>query len=237
MLLSVVIPVFNEEKTVAELVNRVLKEKTPKEVIVIDDGSTDKTFEKIKDQISNIKATNQKVKIFRNKKNFGKGYSVRKGIHEAKGDILIIQDADLEYDPNDYQRLIKPILENKSKVVYGSRLKELKLRLFGKNKTPLPLHYLVNRFLSWLTNFLYGSKLTDMETCYKMITREVYIKLVLESNRFEIEPEITAKILKMGYKIAEIPIRTKPRNYKEGKKIKTKDAILAVWTLVKLSLC
>jgi hypothetical protein len=149
---------------------------------------------------------------------------------------LIIQDADLEYDPNDYHRLIKPIIENKTKVVYGTRLKELKLRFWGEEKTPLPLHYLANCFLSCLTNILYGSSLTDMETCYKTISREVYKKLKLESDRFEIEPEITAKILKMGYQILEVPIKTKPRSYQEGKKIKAKDAFLAVKTLLKYRL-
>jgi len=129
--------------------------------------------------------------------------------------------------------LLEPILERKTEVVYGTRLKELKFRLFGKNKTPMPLHYLVNRFLSFLTNVLYGLRLTDMETCYKMMTRKVYEQLELKSNRFDIEPEITAKIAKKGYKIIEIPISTKPRNYNEGKKIRAKDALIAVLTLVK----
>jgi len=243
MKLSVVIPVYNEEKTVGKLLSLVLAEKTTKEIIVIDDGSTDGTFEKIKNQISHlrqdfggqakIKNTNQKFKIFRFNENCGKGVAVRKGIQEATGDVLIIQDADLEYDPNDYQKLLKPIIENKSKVVYGSRLKELKFKLWGINKTPLPLHYLINRFLSFLTNVLYGSNLTDMETCYKMMTKEVYQKLNLTSDRFEIEPEITAKILLQGFKILEVPIQTKPRGYLEGKKIKARDAIKALFALFK----
>lgn len=236
MKLSVLIPVYNEEKTISELLRRVISEKTPKEIIIIDDGSTDGTLKRI--QSSKLKVQNYrlKFKVICNGENKGKGYSVRRGIEEATGDVLIIQDADLEYDPNDYQKLLKPILEGKTSVVYGSRLKNLKLKLFGNKKTPLPFHYLVNRFLSTLTNMLYGSQLTDMETCYKMISREVYQKLNLVSDRFEIEPETTAKILKKGYKIMEIPIITKPRGYKEGKKIKTRDAFIAVITLFRYKL-
>jgi len=238
MKLSVVIPIFNEEKTIERIVDEVLGEQTPKEIIIIDDGSTDGTWSIIqKSKSIALRSKNQnyneKLKIIRNEKNKGKGYSVRKGIQEATGDVLIIQDADLEYNPNDYSRLLEPILERKTEVVYGTRLKELKFRLFGKNKTPMPLHYLVNRFLSFLTNVLYGLRLTDMETCYKMMTRKVYEQLELKSNRFDIEPEITAKIAKKGYKIIEIPIVTKPRGYDEGKKIKAKDAVLAIYTIFK----
>lgn len=231
MKLSVVIPVYNEKKTISELLRRVLKEKTPKEVIIVDDGSTDGTLDEL--QSFKVAELQRKVKILQNKKNLGKGEAVRKGIENATGDVLIIQDADLEYDPNDYQKLLKPILNKETKVVYGSRLIKLNFRLFGKNKTPLPLHYLVNQLLSFLTNVLYSSSLTDMETCYKMMTKEVYKGLTLESSRFEIEPEITAKILRKGFKIVEIPITTKPRSYKEGKKIKAKDALLAIFTLFK----
>ncbi len=225
MKLSVLIPVYNEEKTVAELLKRVISEKTPKEIIVVDDGSTDGTLKRIQNYRS-------KFKVICNEENKGKGYSVRRGIEEATGDVLIIQDADLEYDPNDYQKLLKPIFEGKTSVVYGSRLKNLCFKFIGKNRTPLPFHYLANRFLSFFTNFLYGSNLTDMETCYKMMTKEVYKELNLESFRFEIEPEITAKILKKGFRIKEVPIYTKPRGYVDGKKIKARDAILAVWTLL-----
>lgn len=233
MKLSVIIPVFNEEKTIEKIIGLVLGEKTPKEIVVVDDGSTDGTFNKIKCQNAKIKNKNQKLKIFRFDKNCGKGAAIREGIKEATGDVLIIQDADLEYDPSDYRRLLEPIVAGKAEVVFGSRLKNLKFRIFGKSKTPLPLHYLTNRFLSFLTNTLYGSHLTDMETCYKMMTQKVYKDLNLVSDRFEIEPEITAKILKEGYKILEVPIRTKPRTYKEGKKIKAEDAAWAVFTLVR----
>ncbi len=231
MKLSVVIPVYNEEKTVEKLLNLVLAEKTAKEIIVIDDGSTDGTGKKL--QSFRDAKFQRKLKIFSFGNNRGKGAAVRKGIQEATGDVLIIQDADLEYDPSDYQKLLLPILQKKTQVVYGSRLKELKFKLWGINKTPLPFHYLVNRFLSFLTNFLYGSNLTDMETCYKMMTKEVYRNLNLTSDRFEIEPEITAKILNLGYKITEVPIITKPRTYKDGKKIKEKDALKALFSLFK----
>jgi len=249
MKLSVIIPVYNEEKTVGELIRRVISTNLPvgweKEMIIIDDGSTDGTPKNVKCHIPkgfpegnmlNVKSGKTKIRLLSNKMNLGKGAAVRKGINETTGDILIIQDADLEYNPNDYQKLLKPIILKKTKVVYGSRLKTLKFRLWGREKTPLPVHYLVNRFLSFLTNFLYGSKLTDIETGYKLMTKEVYQKLNLVSNRFEIEPEITAKILKIGYKILEVPITTVPRSYKEGKKIKAKDAFLAFWTLLKYRL-
>ena len=233
MKLSVIIPVYNEEKTVCELIRRVVAEKTPKEIIVVDDGSTDNTLKIIKNLKLKIKNYNSKLKILRNEKNLGKGAALRKGIGNATGDILIIQDADLEYDPNDYERLLEPITSGKAEVVYGSRLKNLKLKFWGKDKTPLPFHYLANRFLCLLTNLLYGSNLTDMETGYKMMTREVYLKLELVSNKFDIEPEITTKVLRQGYKIIEIPIVTKPRSYLQGKKIKAKDGMVAVWTLFK----
>lgn len=228
--LSVIVPVYNEENTVAEILKRVIAEKTNKEIIIVDDGSTDKTPEIIKGCM--IHDTRYKIHLFRHPNNLGKGAAIRTGIKRAVGDVLIIQDADLEYNPNDYQKLLKPILGGKTKVVYGSRLKEMKFRLWGKDKTPLPTHYLANRLLSWMTNLLYGSKLTDMETCYKMMTREIYNKIDLKSNGFEIEPEITTKLLQLGYQILEVPIFTKPRNYKEGKKIRFEDALLAALNLV-----
>lgn len=251
MKLSIVIPVFNEEKTIKEILGRVVEVELPagwqKEIIIVDDASIDGSIKAIESvgefcELASLKERERKLvnsltrnnlmmKLLRNEKNMGKGAAVRKGIAEATGDVLIIQDADLEYDPQDFSRLLASIINQKTKVVYGSRLKTLKFRLWGESKTPFPLHYLVNRFLSWLTNFLYGSCLSDMETGYKMISKEVYQKLNLVSNRFEIEPEITAKILKMGYRILEIPITTKPRGYKEGKKIRPKDGLIAFLTL------
>ena len=232
MKLSVIIPVFNEEKTIEKIVNLVLTEKTPKEIIIVDDGSTDGTLKKVQSAILRLRS-GQESKIFKQPKNMGKGAAVRRGIENATGDVLVIQDADLEYDPADYRRLLEPIVAGETEVVFGSRLKDLKFRISGKSKTPLPLHYLTNRFLSFLTNVFYGSHLTDMETCYKMMTKKVYKNLDLVSNGFEIEPEITAKVLKKGFKILEVPIRTKPRTYEEGKKIKAEDAVWAVFTLVR----
>jgi len=231
MKLSILIPVYNEEKTITEILQRVSSAKLPKgwerEIIVVDDGSVDGTRKDIKRlRYKDIK------KVF-HPKNLGKGAAVRTGIRNATGDILIIQDADLEYNPDDYMKLLALINSNQAEVVYGSRLKRMKLKLTGKDKTPFPLHYLMNRFLSFLTNVLYKSNLTDMETCYKMMSKNVYKNLNLRSFRFEVEPEITAKILKRGYRIVEVPIVTKPRGYKEGKKIKAIDAFKAVYTLIK----
>lgn len=226
--LSVIIPVFNEEKTIKELLKKVTRSRLPdgmgKEIIVIDDGSIDKTGEFL---------ANYKFKIIKHEKNLGKGAAIRSGIKIATGEYLIIQDADLEYNPEDYQKLLQPILKNQAKTVYGTRLVNYPLKIWGKNKTVLPLHLIANKFLTTLTNLLYGSKLTDMETGYKLFTKEVIKKLKLVSNRFEIEPEITIKSLKLGYNIVEVPISTAPRGYKEGKKIGFWDGLLAVWTILK----
>ena len=205
-----------------------------KELIIINDGSTDATGDKVGNIVK--KHSESTIKILSHPKNLGKGAAIRTGLKYATGDAIIIQDADLEYDPNDYYRLIEPILKGETEVVFGSRLKGMKLKLFGKDATPLPSHYFANKFLSFLTNLLYGSNLTDMETCYKLLSKKVYSKLKLESNRFDIEPEITAKILKAGFRIKEIPITTKPRSYKEGKKIGWKDGLFAILTLMKYRL-
>lgn len=235
MRLSVIIPVFNEEKTIEEILQRVAIAKLPKdwekEIIIIDDGSTDESFIRVNSQAAKLKSKNILFIILRNDKNCGKGLAIRRGISRATGDVLIVQDADLEYNPDDYERLLGPLIAGKAKVIYGSRLKTLKLKLKGEEKTPFPLHYFANRLLSGITNLLYNSSLTDMETGYKIMTKEVFKKLDLVSQRFEIEPEITAKILKLGYKITEVPIETKPRGYQEGKKIKSPDALKAVLTL------
>jgi len=227
MKLSVIIPVYNEEATVIELINRVKKvklNKVEKEIIVVDDGSIDKT--------SKLLESIKSIKIISYERNKGKGFAVRTGVNKATGDILLIQDADLEYDPNDYAKLLKPILEKKTKVVYGSRLKKYPLVFTGKNKTPLPFHLVANKLLTALTNLLYGSKLTDMETCYKVFTKEVARSIKLMSNGFEIEPELTAKILKKGNKIYEVSIKVSPRGYTEGKKITWRDGLKAIYYLI-----
>jgi glycosyltransferase involved in cell wall biosynthesis len=229
MKLSIIIPVFNEQKTVKDLISAVKKQKLPqgleKEIIVVDDGSTDKTRELLK----KLKG----IKLYVHKINKGKGSAAKSGFENAKGDIYLIQDADLEYDPKYYPKLLKPILQGKANVVYGSRLKDYPLRIAGSKRTPLISHYLGNKFLTFLTNLLYGESVTDMETCYKVFKKEVVKDMEINARRFDLEPEITAKILKRGYKIHEVPIKVKPRGYDEGKKISWKDGFVAVWTLLK----
>lgn len=229
MMLSIIIPVFNEEKTISEIVAKVSNVKLPhkltREVIVVDDESNDGTA-KI---LSNIK----NIRLFRHKANQGKGAAIRTGVNNSTGDIVLIQDADLEYDPNDYPRLLKPILDGKCQVVYGTRLKNYPIKIFGRKHTPFLTHFLGNKFLSFATRILYGSKITDMETCYKVFKKDVLQGIEIKSNRFEFEPEITAKILKAGHSIYEVPIKVTPRGYDEGKKITWKDGFLALWTLVK----
>ena len=230
MKISIIIPVFNEEKTIKQILHliretRLVKGLT-KEVIVVDDASNDKTS-KI------IKGYNHQLKYFRQSSNKGKGAAVRLGLQNASGEIIIIQDADLEYNPNDYSKLLLPILNGETKVVYGTRLKNYPLKFWGERKTVLPLNLIANRFLTFLTNILYNSHLTDMETCYKIFTRKLLEDIKLRANKFDFEPEITAKFLKRGYKIKEVPIVTQPRSYKEGKKIGWSDGVYAIWTLIK----
>lgn len=231
MKLSIIIPVYNEERTIKQLLNKVDQVKLPssikKEIIVINDGSRDDT-DKI---LSGIKTN--KFKLYKHERNIGKGAAVKTGLEHATGDLIVIQDADLEYDPADYSKLLEPILKNKVSVVYGSRLTNYPLRLWGKDKTILPFHLVVNRGLTGLTNFLYGSNLTDMETCYKLFRKEILQKISLESKRFEFEPEVTVKVLKLKIPIVEVPIKVSPRTYEEGKKIGLIDGFLAVWTLLK----
>lgn len=233
MKLSIVVPVFNEEKTVGKLLKKVKEAKLKgvrKEIIVVDDGSRDSS--KFKIQNARLKYKIRNLIYIEHKINKGKGAAVRTGIKRATGDIILIQDADLEYDPNDYSKLIRPILNNEADVVYGSRLQNYPLIFFGRNKTPLPLHLVANKILTSITNSLYGSDLTDMETCYKVFKKEVLQRVKLVSNGFEIEPEITAKILKKGYKIHEVSIKVVPRGYKDGKKINWKDGLKAVYYLI-----
>lgn len=232
MKLSIIIPAYNEERTISELLGRVDEldlGKTEKEVIIIDDGSKDKTLSIIKDFGKNKK----NVKILEHKKNRGKGAAVITGIKEASGDILIIQDADLEYDPQDIPKLILPIIQKKFRVVYGTRLRT-KPVFFGKNRTPLLVHFFGNKFLSLITSVLYGAHISDMETCYKAFDKDVLKGVRLKSRSFDFEPEITAKILKKGIKIHEVDIKTKPRGYADGKKLHTiRDGNIALWTLIK----
>jgi glycosyltransferase involved in cell wall biosynthesis len=229
MKLSIIVPVYNEEKTISKIMDKLNKLSIPavsKEIIVVDDGSTDSTRELLK----KIKAN----KIILHEKNKGKGAAVKTGIKNSTGDYIIIQDADLEYDPEYIKLLVKPILSNTATVVYGTRLKRMP-HLEGEEKTPrFLLHYFGNRFLSLVTTLLYGQWLTDMETCYKLFPKSALKGVTINARGFEFEPEITAKLLKKGYKILEIPISAKPRGYDEGKKLNTiRDGAKALWNLLK----
>lgn len=236
MKLSIIIPVYNEEKTIAEVLRRIDHVKLPgyvKEIIIVDDGSTDKTVS----VILNLKSRIKSIIFIEHKKNLGKGMAVRSGLMRATGNYIIIQDADLEYDPKEIPALLNAIKKNNAEVIYGTRLNRLP-NLRRDERTPqFLLQYLGNRGLSFLTSILYGQWITDMETGYKLFSRKSIEGIKLYSRSFDFEPEITAKLLKKGYKIMEIPISTNPRGYKEGKKLNTlKDGPIALWTLLKYKL-
>lgn len=224
MKISIIIPCYNEKKTILSLIKKVEDVdlgNIEKEIIIIDDFSSDGTRELIQDRL-------KKYKLIFHNKNLGKGSALRTGFKHITGDIIIIQDADLEYDPNDYKNLIQPIIDKKYKVVYGSRERN------KQNKTHSGLSfYLGGRVLTWLTNLLYRSELTDEPTCYKVFDKNLLLSIPLKCKKFEFCPEITAKILKKGIEIKEIPISYCPRTSKEGKKIKFRDGVEAVWTLLK----
>ena len=226
MKLSIIIPVYNEEKNIEKIVDKVEKVdlgKIKKELIVVDDKSKDNSVKMINKLIKKY----NNIKFLKHDKNLGKGSSIRTGLKYFTGDIIIIQDGDLEYNPEEYNKLIKPILEGKTKVVYGSRL-------LGRIKGfQIPLHYIGNIGLSLITMILYLRKITDMETGYKVMTKEVINSIDLKANRFEFEPEITAKIIKKGYKIMEVPISYNSRSFKEGKKITVADGFKAFYYLLK----
>lgn len=223
---SIIVPVFNEEKTVVKVLHNLLSLTLPfeKEIIVVNDGSTDKTYDKIKSL--------KKIKIISYKKNKGKGFAVRNGIGNSKGNIIVIQDADLEYNPKNISLLIKNLTCD-NPVVYGSRFLDKKIFFFGKKKIPLISHYIGNKLLTGITNLLYNANLTDMETCYKVFYKSILDNIELKAKGFEFEPEITSKILKNGFKIKEVSINHAPRTYKEGKKIRKLDGIKALFYLIK----
>jgi len=231
MKLSVIVPVFNEENTILEVIKRLLNTKFPKvdrEIIIVDDGSTDSTREKLK------KVKSQEIKIIYHKKNQGKGAAVITGINNSKGDYVIIQDADLEYHPRYINSLLEPILKKNAEVVYGTRLNRMPHLNKEEKKHLFILHYFGNRFLSLITSILYGQWITDMETCYKLFPKKAVEKIKLNAKGFEFEPEITSKLLKQGYKIKEVSITANPRGYDEGKKLNTiRDGSKALWYLLK----
>lgn len=225
MKLSIIIPVYNEEATVREIirrVNAVQLDGIEKEIIAVDDGSQDNSAQILRDE-----AEKGRIQAYFHPQNRGKGAAIRTALDHVSGDIVLIQDADLEYDPRDYPQLIAPILEGRATVVYGSRF------LGGPRKAMLFWHMVGNKALTLVTNLLYDTILSDMETCYKVFKTEVIKPISIRSRRFEVEPELTAKILKRGIRIYEVPISYNGREYEEGKKITWKDGFIALWTLVK----
>ncbi len=221
MKLSVIIPVYNEVNTLQKILEKIEAVDLDKEIILVDDSSSDGSTELLQEL-----EEKQNYKVVYHKENRGKGAALRSGFEHATGDYVIVQDADLEYDPQEYHLLIKEVQEGNAKVVYGSRF-------MGNYEDMTTAHYWGNRFLTFLTNLLYGVKLTDMETCYKLIPRDLIQSIRIRSNRFNFEPEITAKILKQGYNIKEVPISYAGRQFSEGKKITWRDGFVAVWTLLK----
>jgi glycosyltransferase involved in cell wall biosynthesis len=221
-LLSVIVPVFNERVTVAEVIRRIRAVDVPVdvEVIVVDDGSSDGT-DKVLTALGD-----STVRVLTHPVNKGKGAAIRTGMAAARGDLLLVQDADLEYDPQDWPRLLEPILRGKAMVVYGSRFT-------GERKNMMPLHWIGNRFLSLVTNVLYATTMSDMETCYKLFDRSVLEGITIQSDKFDFEPEITAKVLRRGYRIYEVPISYAGREITEGKKITWRDGIGALRALIK----
>jgi len=245
--LSIIIPVYNEKNTILKILQRIKEVDLgdiEKEIVIIDDYSIDGTREILKEftekhgyqqkSAENYPSNsvdisdNQSLilKVIYHNENLGKGSAIRTGIKYITGDIVLIQDADLEYDPQDYQKLIQPILDGEYKVVYGSRN-------LGNNKKSGFVYYIGGRFLSTLANLLYGTNITDEPTCYKVFKADVLKNLDLKCGRFEFCPEVTAKVARQGIKIHELPISYQPRSVKEGKKIKFKDAVQAAWTLIK----
>ncbi len=222
MTLSVIIPVYNENKTIQEIIKRVQATGLADEIVAVDDGSTDGSRE----TLARI-GSDGKVRVIYHERNQGKGRAVRTGIENANGDLIIIQDADLEYDPREYSNLLRPIQEDIADVVYGSRF-------LGAGRRPaLFWNMVANKILTLVTNVLYNNILTDMETGYKLFRRQVVADITLRARGFEFEPEFTAKILKKKARVYEVPITFNPRDYSEGKKIKMRDAFIAMWTLIK----
>lgn len=218
---SVIIPVYNEVKTILEIVRRVQSQPNVGEIIIVDDCSRDGARELLQQTLFP-----DTVKVLYHEKNMGKGAAIRTGVQAATKDIIIIQDADLEYNPSDFPVVLRPILDGVADVVYGSRF-------LGIHRSFMLHHYLGNRFLSLMTNILYNNMLTDMETGYKAFRAPIIKSMRIRSNRFDFEPEITAKVLKRGYRIYEVPIYYAGRDYSEGKKITWRDGFAAIWALVR----
>jgi glycosyltransferase involved in cell wall biosynthesis len=220
--LSVIVPVFDERNTVVEILRRMRAVELPVdlEIVVVDDGSADGTRDVLR------QLADSTVRVITHPQNRGKGAAIRSGLEHVTGDLVLVQDADLEYDPEDWPKLLNPILRGKAQVVYGSRFT-------GERRNMLFLHWVGNRFLSLVTNVLYNTTLSDMETCYKLFDRTVLDGMTLHAMRFDFEPEVTAKVLRRGIRIYEVPISYTGREFDEGKKITWRDGFVALWTLVK----
>ena len=228
MKLSVVVPVYNEKQTVRQILQRILATPHEKEVILVDDGSTDGT----RDVLREIEAERDpRVRIFLHEKNGGKGSALRTGFSKVTGDIVLIQDADLEYTPEDYPALLKPITDGVADVVFGSRFLGA-----GAHRCHLFWHYVVNKGLTTLSNMLTNLNLTDMETCYKVFRADVAKRITIESRRFGVEPELTAKVARMKCRVYEVPVSYYGRDYAHGKKIGPLDAVEALWVILKFNL-
>ncbi len=221
MKVSVVIPVYNEIGTIEEIISRIHAVQLEKEIIIVDDGSTDGTRKRLKE----ISKGKENVRIFYHNRNRGKGADLRTGFEAVTGDIIIVQDADLEYNPREYPMLLEPILDDRADVVYGSRF------LGGPHRVLFFWHYVGNKFLTLLSNLLTNLNLTDVWTCYKVFRKQVVKDITLRSNRFGFEPEFTAKVAKKNFRIYEVPISYSGRNYSEGKKITWKDGIEGIFTI------
>jgi glycosyltransferase involved in cell wall biosynthesis len=221
MEISVIIPVYNEKKTIQQVIEQVQQAPFEKEILVIDDCSTDGTRD-----ILHQSVWPENVHIFYHAKNMGKGAGIRTGVQHASKDVIVIQDADLEYDPKDLEVVLKPIADGKADVVYGSRF-------LGIHRAFMFWHFIGNKLLTFITNLLYNNMLTDMETGYKAFRAPILKSLTIRSNRFDVEPEITAKVLKRKYRIYEVPIYYAGRDFAEGKKITWRDSFPALWALIK----
>lgn len=229
MRLSIIMPIYNEKDTIHEILERVRAVKLggiEKEIVLVDDCSTDGTSEVLSKEVAI-----GDVRLFSHPQNRGKGAAIQSGLQQATGDLIIVQDADLEYDPQDYSKLIQPILCGQTKVVYGSRF------ALGHHKKMFFSQRVANTVLTILTNLLYGTSLSDMETCYKVFPTEIIKPIRLRAQRFDFEPEITAKLLKRGYRIMEVPISYMGREYHQGKKINWCDGVMAIYSLVYYRFC
>lgn len=220
-LLSVIMPCYNEEQTVRTIIEQVQAVNLEKEIIAVDDHSRDNTPAVLREMMS----VHPNLRVFRHERNRGKGDAIRTGLAQARGEIVIIQDSDLEYDPNDYYELVRPIISGKVDIVFGSRFA-------GRHTGMYFWNAIGNKFLTMMTNALYNCWITDMETCYKVMRTDILRSLLLKSNDFRIEPEIAAKVLRLGYRIYEVPITYMGRTYEEGKKIKKSDGLKAILTLL-----